>query len=137
MIYIYMTSSQSGQLFGVKVAAHRKLGHNHTKSQLLQPGQPIPKLSVLKQTHSKSGNYVIFLQGNNGKRTWEYIKSHSEVPCSKWSCKTFLPLLKDLGEWCVIFVGGHPIYTVHMQPALGGTWKCQVTPSFWPHNALW
>ena len=111
-------------------------GSTRPKSRLLQPGHPIPKLAVLKRTHSESGNHVIFPQGNNGKRTWTYIESHSEIPRSKWFCQTFLPLLKDLGEWRVVIVGGHPIYTVHTQPGSGGTWKRQVASSFWPHNSL-
>ena len=56
---------------------------------------------------------------------WKYIEGHSGIPHSEWFCQTFLLLLKDLGEWHLVIIGGHPIYMVHMQPAPGGTWTHQ------------
>ena len=111
-------------------------GSTRPKSRLLKPGSTIPKGAVLKRTHSESGNHVIFPQGETHKRTWEYLNSHSEIPCCRWFCQMFIPHLRDLGEWCVIVVGGHPIYTIHTQPTSGGTWKHKVVTLFWPLVAL-
>ena len=117
------------------IIAHLE-GCTRPKSRLLEVGSRIPKDVVLKRTHSESGNHIVLPQDERHKRTWEYMNSHSEVPRCKWFAQTYVPLLKDLGEWRVIVVGGNPIYTVHTQPSSGGTWKRRVVTSFWPLDAL-
>ena len=113
-----------------------KYRHTRPKTRLLNPGQPIPENTVLKRTHSESGNHVIFPKGDPDMRTWEYLNSHSEIPRCKWFAQTYVDFLKVYGEWRVIIVGGSPAYTVHTQPSSWNTWKKTVVSSFWPLNLL-
>jgi hypothetical protein len=106
------------------------------KSRLLKDGQPIHPDTVLKRTHSESGNHVIFPNSEPYKRTWDYINSHSEIPRCKWFAQSFVPLLKVYGEWRVIIVGGSPAYTVHTQPSQRNTWRRTVVTQFWPLKLL-
>ena len=82
----------------------------------MKSGDYISDKTVLKRTHSESGNHIIFLQDMLGKRTWEYMDAHSEIPRCRWFSQTYVPLLKDYGEWRVVIVRGAPAYTVHTQP---------------------
>ena len=97
----------------------------------------ISNRTVLKRTHSKSGNHIIFLQDVLGKRTWEYMDAHSEIPRCRWFSQTYVLLLNDYGEWWVVIVGGAPAYTIHMQLASGDRWKYRNTTAFWPLHKLW
>ena len=91
---------------------------------------------MLKRTHSKSGNHIIFLQDMLDKRTWEHVDAHLEIPRSQWFPQTHVPLLKDYGEWWVVIIGGAPAYTVHTQMASGNRWKYRNTTAFWPLHKL-
>ena len=62
--------------------------------------------TVLKRTHSESGSHIIFPQDMLGKRTWEYMDAHLEIPRCRWFSQTYVPLLKDYGEWWVVIVEG-------------------------------
>lgn len=121
------------QNLDIIAAKHRQ---TRPKSRLLTDGQPIHPDTVLKRTHSESGNHVIFPDSEQHKRTWKYLKCNSEVPRCKWFCQTFVRLLRTYGEWRVIIVGGSPAYTVHTQPSPRDTWKRTVVSSFWPLNRL-
>ena len=85
------------------------------KSWLLTDGQPIHPDTILKHTHSESGNHIIFPDSKCYERTWKYLKCNSEVSYCKWFCQTFIHLLRTYGEWCIIIVGSSPAYTVHTQ----------------------
>ena len=91
---------------------------------------------MLKRTHSESGNHIILPQDMLGKRTWEYMDAHLEIPRCQWFSQTYVLLLKDYGEWQVVIVGGAPTYTVHMQPASGNRWKYRNNIAFWPLHKL-
>jgi hypothetical protein len=106
------------------------------QSRLMKSGDYISDKTVLKRTHSESGNHIIFPQDMLGKRTWEYMDAHSEIPRCRWFSQTYVPLLKDYGEWRVVIVGGAPAYTVHTQPASGDRWKYRNTTAFWPLHKL-
>ena len=46
----------------------------------MKSGDYISDKTVLKRTHSESGNHIIFPQDMLGKRTWEYMDAHLEIP---------------------------------------------------------
>ena len=102
---------------------------------LLSSGQLIHPSTMLKHTHSESGNHVIF-PNDLEKRNWEYLNTHSEIPHCRWFAQSYIKSLKDLGEWRVVLVGGSPVYTVHTQPGTGDQWKHRRAVSFWPLERL-
>ena len=106
------------------------------QSRLMKSGDYISDKTMLKHTHSESGNHIIFLQDMLDKRTWEYMDAHLEIPRSQWFPQTYVPLLKGYGEWWVVIIGGAPAYTVHTQLASGNRWKYRNTTAFWPLHKL-
>ena len=50
------------------------------QNRLMKSGDYISNRTMLKRTHSKSGNHIILPQDMLGKRTWEYMDAHSGIP---------------------------------------------------------
>lgn len=106
------------------------------QSTLLESGDPLDDQLVLKRTHSESGNHVLLPGSHRVARTWRYLNKQSEIPRCRWFSQTNVPLLKTLGEWRVVMVGGAPAYTVHTQPTTTKLWKHRPANSFWPLDRL-
>lgn len=106
------------------------------QSRLMKSGDPLPPNAVLKRTHSDSGNHVILPKDNPVKRTWAYMDAHSNIPGCRWFSQAYIDLLRTVGEWRVVMVGGAPAYTIHTRPRKDKSWKYRTVTEFWPLDRL-
>lgn len=106
------------------------------KSVLLEDGATIPANTVVKRTHSESGNHII-LPKDGEKRNWDYLRDNSDIPRCRWFAQTYVDLLHYFGEWRVVMMGGEVAYTVHtVQAQSNGVWRRRRAILFWPLDIL-
>ena len=111
----------------------------------LHHGCIIPADTVLKRSHSDSGEHVILPEhsvvGNGTEdiqkrhalsalRTWEELEKVTFSTEEKWVSQEYVQTLASLGEWRCFLVGGHIECIVHTVPDTSGRWRGRRVSTF-------
>jgi glutathione synthase/RimK-type ligase-like ATP-grasp enzyme len=118
------------------VAARRTISARPVTHKLDDIDNIDPTKVVLKRTHSDMGQHVI-LPGDESKFTLEYLQSRLEVPGCFWFAQTFVPTLRELGEWKVFLIGGQIVYIVHTRRNWSkGVWVSETPTTYYSLEEL-
>ena len=118
------------------IAARRTISARPVTHRLEEIASIDPTKVVLKRTHSDMGQHVI-LPGDETKYTKEYLECRLEVPGSFWFAQTFVPTLRELGEWRVFIIGGRIVYVVHTRRNwTKGIWVSETPTTYYSLDEL-
>jgi hypothetical protein len=118
------------------IAARRTISARPVTHRLEDIDNIDPTKVVLKRTHSDMCQHVI-LPGDETKYTKEYLECCLEVPGSFWFAQTFVPMLRELGEWRVFIIGGRIVYVVHTHHNWAkGIWMSETPTTYYSLHGL-
>ena len=95
----------------------QQMGTMRPETKKLARGDPIPTGTVLKRTHSDSGQHVILPASEY--RQWSNMEQGP--PEAQWLSQEFVPTLRSIGEWRVVIVNLTIQYVTHTLAAKDGS----------------
>jgi glutathione synthase/RimK-type ligase-like ATP-grasp enzyme len=98
------------------------MGLARPTSEILRQGEMLKPNLIAKREFSDCAQHIIF-SGQKGKR-WDKIRGTVEGP-HRWFVQTYMPYLKDFGEWRAFVVGGKVKVIIHTTPK-NGDWDWEV-----------